>query len=251
LYRKSIYIFILFCISSFCFGNDHVSYIIFYSPEQKVFYENYFTFKKIEYHVDENCIGLILNNESLTNIILVEYLKQQIIKDNIENINTTRTSMGGPYKRKYLEIDITDGITIIEDYKDGRLMYDPLHPDAIRNGERKGYVLYPNIDIESEYKLLFESVQLFNSIVEYIHINNIGIIVEKVSMSTLEELHHFIKIEKQLDMYFKYLFEEIHFIQRDLIINNYDDDEILKEFMEKINERENIIKNLFRIDKME
>jgi flagellar basal-body rod protein FlgC len=41
-------------------------------------------------------------------------------------------------------------MTIEKDNAEGRLVYDPTHPDAILTGDRAGYVEYPNVNIVNE-----------------------------------------------------------------------------------------------------
>ena len=41
-------------------------------------------------------------------------------------------------------------IKIEEDQKPFRLVYDPTHPDAIKIGEKKGYVEMPNVEVVTE-----------------------------------------------------------------------------------------------------
>jgi flagellar basal body rod protein FlgC len=220
----------LIIVSSYCFGEENIS-IMFYSNEQRNFYCNYFSYKKIQYIEDENYIKLLISTEILKHIIAIEYLKIEISKDNISNINTTRTITGGPYKRKYL--DITDEIVIKEDDAEGRLVYDPFHPDAIKDGQRKDYVSYPNVNLEDEYQILIEAVQLYNSIVEYIYINNIEMIIEKIQVNTIDEIRHYNKIEKQLEIYFKILLDEMWNIQNKMIMDNYSDKDY-NDFLEKM-----------------
>jgi flagellar basal-body rod protein FlgC len=76
-------------------------------------------------------------------------LKIEIIIDNITNEKTTRINNGGPFKRKYIRI-VNGEITIAEDISQPRLIYDPAHPDSIKDGPRKGYVEFPNVDIVIE-----------------------------------------------------------------------------------------------------
>jgi flagellar basal-body rod protein FlgC len=97
-----------------------------------------------------------------------------VIADNIANANTTRTTEGGPFRRsrvifrprvdqpywrspflpKFLDNGVGQGVRITsveKDYADEpRLVYDPTHPDAIKDGPRKGYVEYPNVNIVTE-----------------------------------------------------------------------------------------------------
>ena len=66
--------------------------------------------------------------------------KISAITDNIVNINTTRTSEGGYYKRKIVK-NCKNGLCEIErDSTPPIFKYEPKHPDA----NSKGYVAYPN-----------------------------------------------------------------------------------------------------------
>ncbi|NOY10054.1 MAG: flagellar basal body rod protein FlgC [Spirochaetes bacterium] len=97
-----------------------------------------------------------------------------VIANNIANVNTTRTTEGGPFRRSrvifrprvsqpywrspflpgYLDNGVGKGVRIVKIEKDRdskpRLVYDPTHPDAIKSGPRKGYVEYPNVNIVNE-----------------------------------------------------------------------------------------------------
>ena len=100
--------------------------------------------------------------------LTAERLRMDVISNNIANANTTRTVEGGPYKRKIVTFEERDnqGINsfsqilskkmktgsgvratgIIEDRAPGKLVYDPNHPDA----NKEGYVELPNLNIVSE-----------------------------------------------------------------------------------------------------
>ena len=69
----------------------------------------------------------------------------ETISQNIANAETTRTADGTPYKR---QVAVTDGTStrVAEDRAEGRLVYDPGHPDA----NATGYVRMPNVDIATE-----------------------------------------------------------------------------------------------------
>ena len=89
-----------------------------------------------------------------------------VISQNIANVNTTRDSDGNAYKRKsvifqektYVSFDdalinatgnLGKGVKISEIFEDpseGRMVYDPSHPDA----DEKGYVTYPNVNTVTE-----------------------------------------------------------------------------------------------------
>jgi flagellar basal body rod protein FlgC len=48
-----------------------------------------------------------------------------------------------------------------ESYK---IIFDPMHPDSIKDGELKGYTLYPDIDIMKEYNDVLEMVEILKLI---------------------------------------------------------------------------------------
>ena len=97
-------------------------------------------------------------------------LKMDIISNNIANQATTRsTQEDGPYRRSRVVLQPINlrtrwnspvypfglrtgkgqGVRVVKIEKDQetplRLVYDPSHPDAIKIGNKKGYVEYPNV----------------------------------------------------------------------------------------------------------
>ncbi len=97
----------------------------------------------------------------------VQRTRMNITTSNLANVETTRTEEGGAYKRRIAVVvavplsetfdeilgdrlhDQTHGVevsAIESDPREGRLAYDPEHPDA--NAE--GYVEYPNVNVVSE-----------------------------------------------------------------------------------------------------
>jgi flagellar basal-body rod protein FlgC len=101
-------------------------------------------------------------------------VRLDVIADNMANINTTRTTEGGPFRRsrvimqpraespfwrspflpQSLDNGIGRGVRVAEIQKDfskeNPLRWDPTHPDAIKSGPRQGYVELPNVDIVTE-----------------------------------------------------------------------------------------------------
>lgn len=82
-------------------------------------------------------------------------LRMDIIASNIANVQTTRTSQGGPYQRKevifasVLNNNEQEGVRVVEIFNDPspfRLLHNPQHPDA--NSE--GYVAMPNVNTITE-----------------------------------------------------------------------------------------------------
>jgi len=103
-----------------------------------------------------------------------ERLRSDVISNNIANASTTRTQEGGAFKKSSVVLspvadsnpqwrspftpsDLDNGpgkgvkvMEIVKDTSQGRLVYDPDHPDAIQSGPNKGYVEYPNVNIVNE-----------------------------------------------------------------------------------------------------
>jgi len=103
-----------------------------------------------------------------------ERLRSDVISDNIANASTTRTQDGGAFKKSsvimrpvsdgnpqwrspFVASDLDNGpgkgvkvMEIVKDTSQGRLVYDPNHPDAIKSGPNAGYVEYPNVNIVNE-----------------------------------------------------------------------------------------------------
>jgi len=93
--------------------------------------------------------------------------RMNVISSNLANVNTTRTEEGGPYRKKsvvFKAVDVNDKFNtilksnldkninsvkvdgVVEDKGPGRLVFEPNHPDA----NKDGYVEYPNISLVSE-----------------------------------------------------------------------------------------------------
>jgi len=103
-----------------------------------------------------------------------ERLRSDVISNNIANATTTRTQEGGAYRKQtvifepiasehpvmrspFVSSDMDNGPgkgvrvrKIVKDTTQGRMVYDPTHPDAIQSGPNKGYVEYPNVNIVNE-----------------------------------------------------------------------------------------------------
>ena len=100
--------------------------------------------------------------------LTAEKLRMDVISKNIANANTTRTVNGTPYRRQVVVFEGADsnvpfsqylsdasksmiggGVkvkSIIEDQTPFKLVYEPGHPDA----DKDGYVKMPNVDIMTE-----------------------------------------------------------------------------------------------------
>jgi flagellar basal-body rod protein FlgC len=78
-------------------------------------------------------------------------IRLNVIASNLANVNSTRTPEGGPYRRKdvlfmtYMYDQISQGVDInkiVEDQRPFRVVYEPTHSDA----DKDGYVKYPNVN---------------------------------------------------------------------------------------------------------
>jgi flagellar basal-body rod protein FlgC len=89
--------------------------------------------------------------------LVAQKLRMQTISSNLANINTTRTPEGGPYRRRDVvfetvlmdEAGYSEGVRVkdvVVDQRPPRVVYDPSHPDADKNG----YVKLPNINLVEE-----------------------------------------------------------------------------------------------------
>lgn len=127
------------------------------------------------YYIDDKFIvDKNIEEVDLVRFFMLLQLESDIIADNIANANTTRTAEGEPFRRNILIID-SGKIEIIKDDSPIRLVYDPTHPDSIRNGEYKGYVEYPNVDIVSEMVNLIAVSIIYETIIEDCELKNIPV----------------------------------------------------------------------------
>lgn len=105
--------------------------------------------------------------------LTAQRLRMDVIANNIANEHTTRTTDGGPFRRRRVilrprndELEFKtrflpqalwrgmgEGVRVIkieEDMSPLRLVYDPNHPDAIKTGPKQGYVEFPNVNVVTE-----------------------------------------------------------------------------------------------------
>ena len=109
-----------------------------------------------------------------------QQLRMDTISENIANVNTTRDSEGRTYRRKTVVFEeksyptfseslsmankhnIGKGVKvsrIVEDNSQGRLVYDPAHPDA----DEDGYVMLPNVNTVTEMTNMIDATRAFEA----------------------------------------------------------------------------------------
>lgn len=114
-------------------------------------------------------------------------IRMDVIADNMANVNTTRTTEGGPFRRSRViqrpvsegafwrspflpdavDNGIGRGVRVVEVQKDRstepQFHFDPTHPDAILTGPREGYVELPNVDIVTEMVDLIAAARAYEA----------------------------------------------------------------------------------------
>jgi flagellar basal-body rod protein FlgC len=116
-----------------------------------------------------------------------ERLRLDVIASNLANASTTRTADGGPYRRRNVVFatepmdsdfgstlaSLSDdgarvGVTVqdvVEDQSPLRMVYDPGHPDA----DKDGYVAYPNVNPVSESVDLMAATRAYEANVQVVN----------------------------------------------------------------------------------
>lgn len=103
-----------------------------------------------------------------------------VISENIANVNTTRDADGNVYMRKSVIFQekgypsfsevllgttgyVGQGVKITSIFEDteteGRLVYDPAHPDA----NEDGYVMYPNVNTVQEMTDMIDASRAYEA----------------------------------------------------------------------------------------
>jgi flagellar basal-body rod protein FlgC len=123
--------------------------------------------------------GMEISASALT----AQRLRMNVTAENIANASTTKGADGQPYRRKEVTLQAvgqenafgaqlsramgTSGVApggvqataITEDATNGKLVYDPSHPDA----DEQGYVRMPNVDTVSEMTDLIDAQRAYEA----------------------------------------------------------------------------------------
>jgi flagellar basal-body rod protein FlgC len=99
-----------------------------------------------------------------TSALVANRARMNVISQNLANISTTHDEAGQPvpFKKRYVVLQSEDGIgahgaagvkvaSVEIDESEPRYVWDPNHPDAIKQGAHQGHVAYPNIDMMVEF----------------------------------------------------------------------------------------------------
>jgi flagellar basal-body rod protein FlgC len=118
--------------------------------------------------------GLEISASALT----AQRLRMNVTAENLANAQTTRGADGQPYRRKEVVLQSVNGggfgaqfsaamgraggvevAGIQEDQTNGKLVYDPSHPDA----NDQGYVTMPNVDTVTEMVDLIDAQRAYEA----------------------------------------------------------------------------------------
>ncbi len=127
----------------------------------------------------------------------VEQKRMDVVSNNIANAHTTKTADGTPYRRQEVVVSSQDasafesayeqaslnneftnifeetgvgyqgrGVTVdgvAEDTADFNWVYDPTHPEAMKEGPRAGYVAKPNVNIIQEMTTMMQATRAYEA----------------------------------------------------------------------------------------
>ena len=112
-----------------------------------------------------------------TSGLAAQRIRMNTISSNLANISTTHNEAGEakPYQPKYPVFETDDslgnngaaGVKVAEVKTDEavepRWKYQPGHPDAVKEGERKGWVAYPGVNMMIEFTDALEAARAYEA----------------------------------------------------------------------------------------
>jgi flagellar basal-body rod protein FlgC len=122
-------------------------------------------------------LGVFSAMEVSASGLSAERTRMNTIASNLANAHTTRTASGGPYKRidPVFEAELIDRThagdavsgavstvkvaRIVQDSRQGQLVYEPGHPDA----NPQGYVEYPNVNVVEEMVNMLQASRAYEA----------------------------------------------------------------------------------------
>jgi flagellar basal-body rod protein FlgC len=111
-----------------------------------------------------------------TSGLAAQRVRMNAISGNLANISTTHNEDGEPvpYQPRFVVFQTDESIgsngaagvrvesVRIEDLEP-LYKYEPQHPDAIKEGQWKGYVAYPNVNMMTEYTDAMEAARAYEA----------------------------------------------------------------------------------------
>jgi flagellar basal-body rod protein FlgC len=131
-----------------------------------------------------------------TSALVAQRTRLNAIASNLANMSATRNENGElePYRARFVVLQTDDELvtsqgaagvkvaSVETEQIEPLYKYQPNHPHAIRDGQWKGYVAYPNIDMTTEFVDALEATRSYEA--------NIGVIeiTKNMSQQTLRIL---------------------------------------------------------------
>ncbi|MHB1035600.1 MAG: flagellar basal body rod protein FlgC [Pirellulales bacterium] len=112
-----------------------------------------------------------------TSALVAQRIRLNAISSNLANVSTTHNEADepAPYQPKFVVFQADDSIrgpggatgvkvsSVETADVEPNWKYQPGHPDAVKEGERKGYVAYPNISMITEFTDALEATRAYEA----------------------------------------------------------------------------------------
>jgi flagellar basal-body rod protein FlgC len=112
-----------------------------------------------------------------TSGLVAQRIRMNTISSNLANISTTHNEAGEsvPYQPRYPVFETDESISSggaagvkvasvqTDESVEPNWKYQPGHPDAIKDGERKGWVAYPGINMMTEFTDALEAARAYEA----------------------------------------------------------------------------------------
>lgn len=111
-----------------------------------------------------------------TSALIAQRTRMNAISGNLANLSTTHNEKGEPepYQPRYVIFQADESVggngaagvrvkSVEIDDLEPKWVYQPHHPDAVREGPRKGYVAYPNINMMTEFTDALEAARAYEA----------------------------------------------------------------------------------------
>ena len=111
-----------------------------------------------------------------TSGLVAQRIRMNAISSNLANISTTHNEQGEavPYQPRFVIFETDESVgtngaagvrvsSVQTDDADPLWKYQPGHPDAVKEGARKGYVAYPNVNMMTEMTDAMEAARAYEA----------------------------------------------------------------------------------------
>jgi flagellar basal-body rod protein FlgC len=112
-----------------------------------------------------------------TSGLVAQRMRMNAISSNLANISTTHNEQGEPeaFQPRFVVFETDPGVgsngaagvrvgpVEIDTHVEPRWKFEPNHPDAVKEGPKKGYVAYPAIDMMSEFTDAMEAARAYEA----------------------------------------------------------------------------------------